>query len=65
MTFVVQDVCAKVSRHTKCPTGYSEWQEWARRKMKTHRQVVCPACGLWTIWVKKTKRTEAKARFVR
>lgn len=43
-------------KHTKCPEGYLEWHAWAERKAKTHRAVMCPGCGLWKIWMPKTKR---------
>jgi hypothetical protein len=40
-------------KHTKCPTGYVEWFEWAEKKAKTHNQIKCSNCGLYAIWVKK------------
>ena len=42
--------CPNVKRHTRCPSAYLEWHEWAERKAKTHRQVKCPGCGLYAIW---------------
>lgn len=35
------------------PSGYIQWQDWAMRKAKTHKQQRCPDCGLWTIYVPK------------
>jgi hypothetical protein len=49
-------VCPNVAKHTKCPTGYVQWHDWADRKMFTHKQVQCPSCGLYAIWIKKRKR---------
>lgn len=40
-------------RHTKAPTGYVEWHEWAEKKAKTHDQIRCPGCGLFKVWVKR------------
>jgi hypothetical protein len=42
--------------HTPCPEGYLEWHSWAKRMAKTHRQVRCPGCGLWKVWVLKPNR---------
>lgn len=42
--------CAK---HTKCPAGYLAWHEWAEKKSKTHKQILCPDCNRYAIWVKK------------
>ena len=41
--------------HTPCPTGYVDWQYWAFQKSKTHKQTLCPVCGLYAIWVPKAK----------
>ena len=32
---------------------YVAWHEWARKRDKTHRQVKCPECGLFSIWIKR------------
>lgn len=38
--------------HTPCPEGYLAWHAWAGRMSRTgHRQVKCPGCGLWAIWL--------------
>lgn len=42
--------------HTPCPRGYIAWHEWAEMKSRTHRQVRCPGCALWKIWVPKVTR---------
>lgn len=42
----------KCSKHTKAPSGYMEWYYWAERKSKTHKQIKCPDCGLFKIWIK-------------
>jgi hypothetical protein len=45
--------CPNAAKHTPHPSGYIEHEEWARKKMKTHKQVKCPGCGRFEIWVKK------------
>lgn len=47
--------CPDRSKHTKSPSGYVEWHEWAEKKAKTHEQHKCPTCGLWVIWKPKKK----------
>jgi hypothetical protein len=43
------------------PSGYREWHAWAARMSKTHRQVRCPACGRFEVWVpKQAKRPPAR-----
>lgn len=44
--------------HTPQPPGYMEWHAWAKAASKTHAQVRCPHCGLWSQWMPKR---EAKA----
>ena len=45
--------CPNVRKHTPRPEGYLEWHYWAGEKVKTHRQIRCPGCGLLRIWVKR------------
>lgn len=45
--------CPDVRKHTKTPSGYIQFHEWAEKKSKTHKQIKCPTCGFWAIWVKK------------
>ena len=45
-------------KHTPCPKGYMAKCDWAHRMSKTHKQVKCPHCGLYAVWVPKTKRPE-------
>lgn len=42
--------------HTPAPTGYVARAEWAERMSRTHRQVRCPGCGLFKVWVRKETR---------
>lgn len=42
-------------RHTPCPGNYVEWHLWAEQMMKKYRQVRCPVCRLWAIWVPKLR----------
>jgi len=37
--------------HSKEPSGYLQWHEWAEKKAKTHEQTRCPTCGYWVVWV--------------
>jgi hypothetical protein len=46
-------VRSEVCRHTKQPEGYLQWHAWAEKKLKTHRQIKCPNCGLYAIWIKR------------
>ena len=43
----------KKCRHTKCPSDYVSWHLWADKKAKTHKQLRCPGCGLWKLWVRR------------
>ena len=45
--------CLNASKHTASPEGCLQWHIWAERKMKTHKQIQCPTCGLFAIWKKK------------
>lgn len=58
---VDEQKCINATMHTECPRGYFAWFDWAARMAKTHRQVRCPGCTLFAIWVPKTQRVkEAK-----
>ena len=48
---IVEPACFHIE-----PQGYLGWCFWAQKKAQTHRQRRCPTCGLWKIWVRKTKR---------
>lgn len=39
------------------PSGYVQWHVWAARMSRTHRQVRCPQCLLWQIWVPRRIRS--------
>lgn len=54
------EVCADHANHTPSPDGYIEWHHWAKEMSKTHRQVKCPTCGLYAIWVPKEQRVLAE-----
>ena len=47
--------CPNVRKHTKAPTDYIAWHEWAEKKAKTHDQAPCPECGRLAVWVKRKK----------
>ncbi len=59
---MVKPECPDAARHTPCPVGpYDQlrWYSWAEAMSKTHRQVRCPMCGLFVIWVPKKRRAQA------
>lgn len=35
------------------PSGYVDRATWAQVKSHTHKQKLCPRCGLWSLWVPK------------
>lgn len=45
--------CPKAELHTPAPKGYMAWCDWVEHISKTHRQVECPGCGLFLVWVPK------------
>lgn len=47
--------CPDAKKHTSHPVGYVAHEEWADKKMKTHKQERCPTCGFWVIWKPKKK----------
>lgn len=47
--------CPNVKNHTSCPAGYIEWHEWAQDKSRRHKQIICPGCGLFAIWIRRDK----------
>lgn len=50
--------CPSFHDHTPCPEGYIQWHAWARRQMRTHRQIKCTGCDLYTIWIPRKRRSE-------
>ncbi len=45
-------------KHTKSPTAYVAWHDWAEKKSKTHEQIKCPNCGLYKVWVRLEKNND-------
>jgi hypothetical protein len=45
--------CTRAHLHTRCPSGYLAWHEWAEKKSRRHYQVKCPGCGRFAIWKRK------------
>jgi len=52
------DECPAISGHMAQPYGYIQWDTWANKMSKTHRQARCPTCGFWSIWVPKEKTAQ-------
>jgi hypothetical protein len=57
MRKTIERACSCAEKHTPCPQGYLAWHAWAAKKSKTHHQIKCEGCGLYTIWVPKRRRT--------
>ena len=49
----VEPAKIKCADHTPCPELYMQWHDWAEEMTVTHKQVTCPDCGLFKIWVPK------------
>lgn len=54
--------CPQRKKHTPCPDRYSAWRAWADEKMRTHRPVRCPGCGLFARWVRRSPRAMREER---
>lgn len=59
------DPCPAAARHTREPSGYLEWHEWAATKARTHRQIRCPRCGRYAVWIPRAVRVVVARRPVR
>ena len=49
----IKSHCPDRDKHTTRPDGYLYWYDWAEIMNKTHNQVQCESCGLFSIWVEK------------
>lgn len=47
----IVDICCHYFDDRKM--GYCEWHELAKRSGRTHRQVRCVQCNLFTVWIPK------------
>ena len=50
---MAEEECPNIANHTKCPDGYNDWHDWADQKARRHRQIKCPVCKRWAIWVRR------------
>jgi DNA-directed RNA polymerase subunit RPC12/RpoP len=48
--------CKLRKLHTKMPEGYVHFAETADELIKTHRNIQCPGCGFYVLWVLKDGR---------
>ena len=56
-----KDQCSNAHNHTVEPmhkSDYLGWHRWATQMSETHKQIQCPACNLWAIWIPKTAIAE-------
>ena len=51
----MSEECPNILKHTKSPDGYIQWHMWAEKKSRRHKQIKCPYCGLYVIWVRRKK----------
>lgn len=49
--------CPNYEQHEPMPTAYVEFDGWGAKMNKTHKNVKCSGCGLYKIWVERTKKT--------
>jgi len=55
--------CPDEANHTLCPSGYTAWFDWMEEMRKTHKQVRCPTCQCFSIWIPKPEsKTRRRAR---
>jgi hypothetical protein len=47
------DECPDKTNHTPCPETYRGFVDWADNMSKTHKQIKCPSCNLFAIWILK------------
>ena len=55
MVIEYDEECPNVTNHTTSPDGYNQWHLWAEKKFRRHKQVKCPTCGLYVIWIRRGK----------
>lgn len=55
-------VCAFANQHTEGPADYLAWHAWAEAMEKDHRQIRCPGCDLYKVWVPKANASTRKDR---
>lgn len=52
LKYMSAEDCPKISTHAKSPSDYGQWHSWAAKKSKRHKQIRCPECGYFAIWVR-------------
>lgn len=43
--------CSTSEKHTPHPKRQFAHEAWAMEMLRTHKQIRCPGCNLWKIWV--------------
>ncbi len=47
--------CPNIDQHTKFPLDYVAYQDGVLKKARRHKQIRCPVCKLWVIWIRRDK----------
>lgn len=54
--------CPSFHDHTPAPSGYNQWHDWARKMLRTHKQIRCTGCGLYQIWIPRSPVSAQKEK---
>ena len=46
--------CPNYENHEPMPIGYVEFHEYGKKLNKTHKNVKCPGCGKYRLWVERS-----------
>ena len=51
--------CPNYENHEPMPTGYVEFDEWAKVKNRTHKNIKCPGCGFYRLWIPRNVKVKS------